>query len=220
MLEVGDRLSRECKKWLAVFRVTFLRAGASRTPRGLADAVAQALAEEGHEKLFEGEGGVLSPAWVGQFTPRRRPAHAGPVGLLRRRLARGFEALAGFGTGTGEPRPATKISPFMSIARFSVLAAPERARRIFLCWADSRIRRRHGDRVTKGDFECRGARRHHLTMRGRGARRRSSGKPPASRPLHPLVTLRKCSTLYSFPTNSPSNTPRAPAGGTYSVNPP
>src|SRR5207244_544273 len=39
-------------------------------------------------------------------------------------------------------------------------------------------------------------------------------------PLHPLVTLRKCSTLYNFPTNSPSTTARAPAGGTYSVNPP
>ena len=41
-----------------------------------------------------------------------------------------------------------------------------------------------------------------------------------NRPLHALVTLRKCSTLYNFPTNSPSNTARAPAGGTYSVNPP
>jgi hypothetical protein len=40
-----------------------------------------------------------------------------------------------------------------------------------------------------------------------------------NRSLHTLVTLRKCSTLYNFPTNSPSNTARAPAGGTYSVNP-
>ena len=40
-----------------------------------------------------------------------------------------------------------------------------------------------------------------------------------NRPLHALVTLRKCSTLYNFPTNLPSNTTRAPAGGTYSVNP-
>jgi hypothetical protein len=40
-----------------------------------------------------------------------------------------------------------------------------------------------------------------------------------NRPLHAFVTLRKCSTLYNFPTNSPSNTARAPAGGTNSVNP-
>jgi hypothetical protein len=40
-----------------------------------------------------------------------------------------------------------------------------------------------------------------------------------NRLLHARVTLRKCSTLYNFPTNSPSNTARAPAGGTYSVNP-
>ena len=32
------------------------------------------------------------------------------------------------------------------------------------------------------------------------------------RPLHALVTLRKCSTLYNVPTNSPFNTGRAPAG--------
>ena len=46
------------------------------------------------------------------------------------------------------------------------------------------------------------------------------GRQVSPDPLHALVTLRKCSTLYNFPTNSPSNTARAPAGGTYSVNPP
>ncbi len=39
-------------------------------------------------------------------------------------------------------------------------------------------------------------------------------------PLHAVVTLRKCSTLYKFPNNLSSNTARAPAGGTYRVNPP